>query len=72
MRKYKKVITVEDHSILGGLGSTISEIIAENNLNTKYKIHGLKSGFIDSDVPEQLEKEYQMDTKSLKKIINNL
>tara|TARA_B110000114_G_C14779757_1_gene272295 strand:- start:34 stop:567 length:534 start_codon:yes stop_codon:yes gene_type:complete len=72
MKKYKKVITVEDHSILGGLGSIVSEIIAENNLNIQYKMHGLKNGFIDSDVPDQLEKEYQMDTKSLTKIFNNL
>tara|TARA_B100000787_G_scaffold140864_1_gene109913 strand:- start:84 stop:1007 length:924 start_codon:yes stop_codon:yes gene_type:complete len=72
MRKYKKVIAVEDHSILGGLGSIVSEIIAENNLNIQYKMHGLKNGFIDSDVPDQLEKEYQMDTKSLTKIFNNL
>ena len=72
MRRYKKIVTVEDHSILGGLGSTISEIIAENNLNTKYKIHGLKSGFIDSDIPEVLEKKYQMDSESLVKIFNNL
>jgi transketolase len=72
MKKYKKVITVEDHSILGGLGSVVSEIIAEDNLNIQYKIHGLKNGFIDSDIPEQLEKKYQMDIKSLTKIFNNL
>ena len=70
IKRYKKVITVEDHSILGGLGSIISEIIAENNLRLKYKIHGVKTGFIDSDVPSELEKRYKMDAKSLKEIFN--
>ncbi|MDC0452537.1 hypothetical protein OAL48_00620 [Candidatus Pelagibacter sp.] len=70
IKKYNKIITVEDHSILGGLGSIISEIIAENNLNIKYKIHGIKTGFIDSDIPSELEKRYHMDIKSLMKIFN--
>lgn len=61
---------MEDHSILGGLGSIISEIIAKNNLNIEYKIHGLKNGFIDSDIPSELEKRYHMDIKSLVKIFN--
>ncbi len=72
IKKYKKVITVEDHSNLGGLGSIVSEIIAENNINIKYKMHGLKNGFIDSDVPEVLEKKYQMDVKSLGKIFDKI
>lgn len=71
LKKYKKVITVEDHSYLGGLGSTISEIIAENNLNLKFKIHGLTNGFIDSDIPKELEKKYKMDVDSLKKIFRD-
>ena len=70
IKKYKKIITVEDHSILGGLGSIVSEIIAENNLNIQFKKHGIKNGFINSDTPENLEKEYQMDVESLKKIFN--
>ena len=71
LKKYKKVITVEDHSSLGGLGSIISEIIAENNLNLKFKIHGLKNGFIDSDIPKELEKKYKMDINALTKIFKN-
>ena len=71
LKNYNKVITVEDHSVEGGLGSIISEVIAENNLNIKLKNHGLKNGFIDSDVPDNLEKKYSMDVKSLKKIFLN-
>jgi len=52
------------------LGSIISEIIAENSFNIKYKIHGIKTGFIDSDIPSELEKKYHMDIKSLIKIFN--
>ena len=68
LKKYKKIITVEDHSIYGGLGSIISEIIAEKNISVKFKSHGIKEGFIDSDTPSNLEKIYQMNPLGLKKI----
>ncbi len=71
LKNYNKVITVEDHSVEGGLGSIISEVIAENNLNIKLKNHGLKNGFINSDIPDNLEKQYSMDVNSLKKIFSN-
>ena len=68
LKKYKKIIVVEDHYIYGGLGSIISEIIASAQLNTKFINHGLKEGFINSDIPENLEKIYKLDVKSLEKI----
>ena len=71
LKRYDKIITVEDHGIFGGLGSIVGELIAQNNLSIKFKIHGLKTGFIDSDIPSNLEKKYQMDIKSLKKIFLN-
>ena len=37
----KAVLTVEEHSIYGGLGGAVAEIIAEKNLNVKFKRMGL-------------------------------
>ncbi len=68
VRKYKNIITVEDHSYEGGLGSIISEILSQNNFKGKFKIHAVKDGFINSDIPANLEKFYKMDVLSLKKI----
>ena len=31
------IITLEEHSIIGGLGTTISEIIAESGISVKFK-----------------------------------
>ena len=66
LKSYKKIIVVEDHSIYGGLGSIISEIIAENKILVKFKSHGILNGFIDSDTPNNLEKMYKIDSESLK------
>lgn len=35
--RHKTIITVEEHSIIGGLGSTIAEIIAEESMNVLFK-----------------------------------
>ena len=36
-----RILTVEDHNIIGGLGSAVAEVIAEENLDTKFKRLGL-------------------------------
>ena len=33
LKRDNKIITVEDHSIIGGLGSIVGELIAENNFS---------------------------------------
>lgn len=42
---YKNVISLEEHSIYGGLGSSISDLIAENGLNVKLFKHGITEYF---------------------------
>jgi transketolase len=39
------IITLEEHSIIGGLGSTISEIIAESGKGVKFKRMGINDMF---------------------------
>ena len=40
-KETKCILSVEEHSIYGGLGGAIAEIIAEKNLNVKFKRMGL-------------------------------
>ena len=61
------IITLEEHTIDGGLGSIISEIIAENQLaGKKFLRIGLDRGF-SSIVGSQdyLRKYYKMDSESI-------
>ena len=69
IKNYKKIIVVEDHYKIGGIGSIISEVLVTNKIQKKFKIHALNNGFIDSDTPINLEKYYKMDINSLKKLI---
>jgi transketolase len=62
------IITYEDHIVNTGLGSIISQIIAENNIDTKFIKLGIKQ-FGGSDKPEALYINYCLDAESLAKII---
>lgn len=44
LQKTKRVITVEEHSLHGGLGSLIAEIIADEGLEVYYKRLGIPEG----------------------------
>lgn len=39
-----KIVTIEDHNIIGGLGSAVAEVIAENGAGVRFKRFGL-TGF---------------------------
>ena len=41
----KAVITVENHSVIGGLGSAVAEVMADNGINTKLERMGLRDCF---------------------------
>lgn len=44
-RETKKIITVEEHNIIGGLGSAVAEVLAEANISVKFERLGLKDKF---------------------------
>lgn len=46
-RDTKKIITIEEHSVIGGLGSCVAETIAERNLNVAFRRIGLKNRFAE-------------------------
>lgn len=64
LQKSNIAITAEDHSIIGGLGSAVAEIIAENNINTKLLRIGMKT-FGESGTPEDLYVKFGLDAKGL-------
>ena len=45
LKRYKNIITLEEHSIHGGLGSSVSDLIAENGLTTRLTKFGITKFF---------------------------
>ena len=65
-KETQKIVTIEDHSIIGGLGSTVCEVLTE-----EYPCHvtrlGVKNTFGRSGSAEELMKEYGIDSLSIQK-----
>lgn len=72
-KEYKYIITVEEHQITGGLGSTIAESIAENNMATKIIRLGLNDEFTSVvGNQEYLREIYKIDYKTIIRKIESL
>ncbi len=63
-KETKKIITIEDHSIIGGLGSSICEVLSEE-YPTKVIRMGMQDRFGKSGKGEQLLKYFKMDSAAI-------
>lgn len=68
VKKTKLAITVENHSIIGGLGSAICETLADKLPSKVYRI-GVNDEFGQSGNAEELIEYYGLDSKTLAKRI---
>lgn len=66
------VITMENHSIIGGLGSIIAERMAEEGIGKKLTRIGLKDVFSHGASKEYLMREHDIDAMSLINKVENI
>lgn len=59
-----KIITAEEHSIIGGLGSAVSEVLGEN-YPVKIKRIGIQDSFGESGTPNELLKKYGLTAEAI-------
>ncbi len=64
-----KIVTIENHSIYGGLGSAVSEVIAENGISVPVKRIGVKEKFGQVGTAEFLQEEFGLTAKQMKETI---
>ena len=64
-----KIVTIENHSIYGGLGSAVSEVIAENGISVPVKRIGVKEKFGQVGIAEFLQEEFGLTAKQIKETI---
>ncbi len=65
-KKTGKVVTIEEHSIIGGLGSAVAECLAENHPTKQYRI-GVRDTFGESGPALKLLEKYELDAKGIVK-----
>ena len=59
-----KVVTVEEHSVIGGLGSAVCDVLSEKAPTKVMKI-GINDTFGESGPALELLKKYGLDTDSI-------
>ena len=68
--KTKKVIVIEDGTIIGGLSSSVKEIIAENSIDIEYqKYYSYPDEFIKHGSIKELNHAYKVDEEAIIKDI---
>lgn len=65
-----KVVTVEEHSVIGGLGSAVCDTLAQKAPTQVMKI-GMKDTFGESGPAVELLKKYKLDAESIYEKIKN-
>jgi transketolase len=71
-RETNAILTVEEHSVIGGLGGAVSEVLAENGSSTKFKRMGVQDMFCESGEPEELFEKYGLSTSHIVKNVKKL
>ena len=67
--KTKLVITIEDNTIIGGLSSSIKELLIDNNINTKIKSYAFPDNFIEHGSIQELQEKYGITKENIIKYI---
>ena len=62
---FKYVVTLEDGTVKGGLGSAVVEYMVANSYTPKVKIMGIPDNFVEHGTPEELYRICGMDKESV-------
>ena len=71
-KKFKKIITLEDGTIVGGFGSAIIEFMADHGYSAKVIRLGIPDQFIEHGEQIQLHKECGYDPEGIAKAVRSL
>ncbi len=69
-KKQNNLFSIEEHNVIGGIGSSIADVIAENNLNCKLNKIGLNDCFAHGyGTYSEIKEMNNLDSESIYKII---
>jgi transketolase len=66
------IVTVEDHNILGGLGSAVADTVLESGVPCKFKRLGVPDVFAAFGEAKDLYAHYGYDSEGIKKQIKSM
>ena len=67
----KAIVTAEEHSVIGGLGSAVAEVVTKN-APVKMAMVGQNDTFGESGKPDQLKEKYGMTAKDIVEAVKSV
>ncbi|MGE0008552.1 MAG: transketolase family protein [Parvibaculaceae bacterium] len=64
----KKIMTVEEHNVVGGLGAAVAEVLAEQGSAARLKRHGIPDQFSLIAPPSHLYAHYKLDAPGIRMV----
>ncbi len=71
-RKFDKVITVEDGTIVGGFGSAVLEFMAANRYTAAVKLLGIPDRIVEHGQPKELYRECGYDAEGIASAVREM
>ena len=71
-QQYKKIITVEDGTVVGGFGSAILEFMALHNYTAELRMLGIPDGIVEHGSLKQLHAECGFDAAGIANTIREM
>lgn len=71
-KNYNILITIEDGTVVGGLGSAVAEFIVAKNYSNMVKKLGVPDAFVEHGTREELIKECNYDKDAIIKLVKSL
>lgn len=69
LRKYSRIITVEDGTVVGGFGSAVAEFMAQHNYKNDLKILGIPDRIVEHGTLKELHRECGYDAEAIREAI---
>jgi transketolase len=66
------IVTVEEHSVIGGLGGAVAEVLADNRLALPFLRHGVHDEYVLIGPPAGLYAHYQLDPVGIAAVVENV
>nr|WP_232467801.1 transketolase C-terminal domain-containing protein [Bordetella genomosp. 9] len=68
-RQAPLIITIEEHNVMGGLGSAVAEVLAESGAGARLARHGINDEFSLIAPPASLYAHYRLDADGVRQVV---
>ncbi len=66
------IVTVEEHNVIGGLGSAVAEVLADNRIAVPFCRHGVADRYVEIGPPAALYAHHRLDPAGIATVVEEV